>query len=441
MRYHMQEHGMMVASGSTRMPIAAGRGVGGGSLVNSAICWRTPSPILDGWASLLGGDDRYGALALAPVYGEIEALLGVAVTPDAIAGENNRIVVRGARALGLPGGLLRRNAPACVGCGICNFGCPSGGKASVDQNLVPMAVRDGAIVQADVKVDRLVLRDGRAAGVSGVARDTDTGQMAGRITVNAERVVLSAGAIGTPRLLHYAGVAGLMGERVGRGLHIHPGGAVFGLCEGDVHMWRGATQGAYFEDPELPGVLPHTLSAPPGALIVMLGKAGMEAKDSMKLLPRMCGCAVMVSDRGEGTVGATPDGRAAIAYWFADEDVARIKAGMVQTARVLMAGGATRVFGPVHGLGLHDSADAFEAALATRSLDDFAMYASHPMASCRMGASPEGSVVGPDGQAHGIPGLYLADSSVFPTSLGVNPQLTTMAVATVIGRNLAASFR
>ena len=109
---------------------------------------------------------------------------------------------------------------------------------------------------------------------------------------------------------------------------------------------------------------------------------------------------------------------------------------MVRTAEVLMAGGAKRLMAPVHGVGVHDNVASFKQALMPRTIREFTMYASHPMASCRMGLDPETSVVGPTGEAHRLKGLYVADSSVFPSSLGVNPQLTTMALATVIGRQM-----
>jgi choline dehydrogenase-like flavoprotein len=147
----------------------------------------------------------------------------------------------------------------------------------------------------------------------------------------------------------------------------------------------------------------------------------------------------MISDKGDGTVGARSDGRAAISYRFDPGDVERIKAGMVETARVLMAGGARSVLAPVSGVGEHDTVESFAAALAPKGIHDFALYASHPMASCRMGADPATSVVGPTGEAHRVKGLFLADSSIFPTSLGVNPSLTTMTMATAIGRNLLAA--
>ncbi|MBX2799961.1 MAG: GMC family oxidoreductase [Myxococcales bacterium] len=441
-RYHMQEGGAMIAlTRHGALPIAAGRGVGGGSLVNSAICFRTPPSVLDDWTDRLGGDDRFSAARLRPIFEEIEALIGVGETAEAIAGENNKLIVRGAQALGLPGGLLRRNAPGCVGCGLCNMGCPSGGKGSVDRNLIPMARQSSAVVQADVFVDEIEVAAGQVTGVGGSVRDPDTGQTVGRLVVKAPVVVVCCGGVGTPRLLHHAGLAERLGPAVGRGLHIHPGSALVGWCDFEVRMWTGATQGAWFEVPELPGVLPHTFSAPPAALLLLLGQVGLEAKRAMHTLHHYAGCVVMVSDRGEGTVGATPEGRASVRYRFDPQDVERMKAGMVETARVLLAGGATRVLGPVHGLGAHTSAESLQAALAQRGLDEFTLYASHPMASCRMGLERETSVVGPTGEAHALAGLYVADSSVFPTSLGVNPQLTTMAVATQVAHGIVQRGR
>ncbi|MCO4745303.1 MAG: GMC family oxidoreductase [Proteobacteria bacterium] len=435
-RFHMQENGAVVAQSlQSFVPIAAGRGVGGGSLINSAICWRTPDYVLEKWTKALGVP-HFGPTPMSAIFDELEELLQIAETPEAIAGENNKIIVRGAKALGLPGGFLRRNTPHCSGCGLCNLGCPTGGKASVDRNLIPLARAAGAIVQGDVRIEELIFEHDAVVGVVGVVRHPETRVEVGRLTARAPKVVLSAGAIGTPRLIAQAGAAGRLGPAVGQGLHLHPGNAVVGLCDHDVTMWRGATQAAWFEDPDLPGVLPHTLQAEPGVVLMMFGKVGVEAKALMPLLPKMCGAVVMISDKGSGTVSARSDGRSAVTYDFAPNDVERIKAGMVRTADVLLAGGAREVTAPVRGMGLHRDSKSFAANLADKTIRDFGLYAAHPMATCRMGTDPETSVIGPDGQAHRASGLYIADASVFPTALGVNPQLTTMAVATVIGRQI-----
>lgn len=437
MRYHMQEGGAMVATGTANFPIASGRGVGGGSLINSAIAWRAPAHVLDRWVEVLG-DDRYGPGPLGAVYDELWPLLGIWPTRPEISGKNNDLVVRGVQAMGLEGGYLARATPGCTGCGVCYFGCPTGGKASVNTNLLGEAVANGATIQADAVIEAVLIDGDRAVGVAGTLRHPDTGEAGGRLTVRAGTVVLSAGGIGTPRLLHRCGLAERLGPAVGRGLHIHPGNAVLGMCDEPIHLWRGATQGAYFHPPDDPGCLPHTFSAPPEACLGILGALGPEAKGMIPKLANLCGLVVMISDTGEGTVRAWPDGRARITYDFATADIERIKRGMGWAAKVLLAGGAREVMAPVVGATPTNDADVLMARITPRPLTDFLLYASHPMSSCRMGTDPATSVIRPDARTHTIDRLYLADTSIFPTSLGVNPSITTMAMATIIGRGIAA---
>lgn len=436
MRYHMQEGGAMVTSGTTTFPIAAGRGIGGGSLINSAIAWRAPDDVLNGWVEVLG-DDRYSAASMAAAYDEMWGLLGIITTRVEVSGQNNDMIVRGVRALELDGGYLNRATPGCVGCGVCYYGCPSGGKASVNQNLLVDAAANGARIQADTKIDTILVEGERAVGVRGRMRHPDTNEPGGLLTVRAKKVVVAAGGIGTPRTLHHAGLAQRLGPAVGKGLHVHPGNAVISLHDERIEMWRGATQGAYFHPPDMKGCLPHSFSAPPEACLGLLQSLGVDAKAGIAMLPYLGGLVVMISDTGEGTVGAWSDGRADISYTFVDHDIERIKLGMLWAARVLLAGGAREVFAPVRGTGRYTDADALYAAVKDKPLADFTMYASHPMSTCRMGRDPSRSVIGPSGEAHGLAGLYLADSSIFPTSLGVNPSITTMAMAQRIGEGIA----
>ena len=434
MRYHMQEGGMIIAQGSGYLSIAAGRGVGGGTLINSALSFQPAPTVLDGWADLLQ-DPGWGSEALTPIYDEVARLIGVSDTQPWFAGENNRLIVRGIEALGLDGGLAPRSTPRCVGCGICNFGCPTDGKASMNLTLLPRAVENGALIQADTLVTEILTEGNRAVGVRGMARHPDTREPVGPVEVRADRVVLSAGALGTPRLLWHAGLAAGLGP-VGEGLHVHPGSAVFGLCDQEINLWRGATQGAYFHHPDLPGVLPHGFSAPPEVCLMAMNAVGDRLEEGLSMLPHLTGMVVMISDKGEGTVRATKEGRAKVTYHFADNDIERIKLGMRETARVLLAGGAREVFVPVYGVGRHQDADSLYADLRSAEITDFTLYASHPMSTCRMGIDPLKSVISPNGEAHGLPGLHIADASIFPTSLGVNPQLTTLTVGTALGRRM-----
>lgn len=437
-RYHMQEGGTVVAEGKTLFPIAAGRGVGGGTLINSALSFRTPDAVLDEWERTLK-DDFWGIANVGAALDTVSEIVGVCITPEEVAGENNKLIARGVEKLGYEGGLAPRSTPGCKGCGICNYGCPTMGKASANLTFLPRAVNAGATIQADTDVVEILVEGGRAVGVRGVVRHPDSQEEVGQLTVKAPIVLLSAGAIGTPRLLWYSGVAELASGATGKGLHIHPGGAVLGVCDERIELWKGATQGAYCHVPGLPGVLPHTFTAPPEVVLSAAGFVGPRLAEGLDLLPHLCGLIVLVSDKGTGEVRAHPNGRAKIAYDFADKDLERAKLGLVASAKILRAGGAKRFLGPVHGLGIHDTVESFEAALASRIVTDFVMYSAHPMSSCRMGLDPQTSVIDPRGEVHGIPGLYIADASIFPTSIGVNPQLTTMATATLIARRILES--
>lgn len=436
-RFHMQEGGTMVSRGNAYIPIAAGRGVGGGTLINSALCFRTPEHVLRDWVETLN-DDAWSHAALTPVYDELSEIIGVGITPEYIAGENNKLIARGVDVLGYRGGLAPRNTPGCIGCGVCNYGCPANGKASTNLTFLPRAVAAGARIQADTKITEILVERGRAVGVRGLARNPDTNEAGGMVEVRADRVVLACGGIGTPRLLWQAGIARELGPATGEGLHIHPGNAVLGICDQPIELWKGATQGAFFHHPDLPGVLPHAFTAPPEACLVALGLVGPRLEEGLKLLPHLAGLIVMVSDEGTGRVRATADGRADISYDFLDSDLDRIKRGLVEAGRVLLAGGAKELLTPVRGVGRHKTPESLAKALADRTVQDFPLYAAHPMSTCRMGLDPDKSVIGPTGEAHRMPGLFITDSSVFPTSLGVNPQLTTMAVATVLARRMAA---
>ena len=434
-RFHMQEGGAMVAQGNAMMPIAAGKGVGGSTLINSALSFRAPPSVLNHWADILQ-DERWNFESLSPIYDEISSFIGVGITPENIAGKNNELIVRGIKKLGYDGGLAPRNTPRCVGCGICYYGCPSGGKGSVNLNFMAVAQQHNTIIQAETHVEKLLIEQDTVVGVHGYCVDPETKKRGGTITVRAPKVVLSAGAIGTPRLLWHSKAVDILGHHVGNGLQVHPGSTLIGISDERIEMWKGATQGAYYHPPELEGVLPHTFSAPPEACLLAGGWVGSKFQEGLSLLPHMCGMLVMVSDKGNGSVRAKADGSADIHYYFHKKDIQRIKDGLVSVAKVLLEGGAKDLRAPIHGVGIINDPEELQTQLAPIDIADFTLYAAHPMGTCAMGLDPNTSVVQPTGETHRIKGLYISDASVFPSSLGVNPQLSTMVVSTVIARRI-----
>ena len=167
-----QDRGARVAFGNAFIPLMSGRGVGGGTIVNSGICFRAPDWVLDEWQRDQGmthWDDRES------LYDEVEKMIGVVPTAANIAGKNSEIARRGfSNMSGVEHDYMPRNAPGCVGCGTCQTGCPTGGKASADLNWLPRALKQGVKVHADSRVDKILMDGSRAIGVSGHIIDPDS---------------------------------------------------------------------------------------------------------------------------------------------------------------------------------------------------------------------------------------------------------------------------
>ena len=434
-KYHMQENGAMVARGAAMMPIAAGKGVGGSTLINSALSFRAPESVLNHWAELLQ-DDRWSAENMNSIYSNMEKIIGVSATRAEIAGANNKLIVRGIETLGYEGGFAPRSTPGCVGCGVCYYGCPSNGKASTNLTFLPKAVKRGTVIQAETEITKFIVKDKRVIGIHGHARNPDTGEITGKVEVRAEHTLCCAGAIGTPKLFHRSGLVRHLSSHCGKGLKVHPGSTLIGISHERIELWKGATQGAYYHPPNLPGVLPHSFSAPPEACLVAAGFIGSQFSKGWELLPHLCGMLVMVSDQGTGSVSSNKDGSAKIHYDFNPQDVQRIKDGLVSVAEVLLEGGAYELRAPIHGVKPFSSPAELRAQLKDKHIHDFTLYAAHPMGTCKLGINRANGVASSTGKCFGLEGISVADASVFPSSLGVNPQPSTMAAATVISTAL-----
>jgi len=430
-----QEKGTRIAKGNTAIPVASGRGVGGGTLVNSGISFRAPVRVLDEW------HDRFGVAIWAPerrdaIFEEVEEAIGVAPTDPSIAGENSEVARRGFERLGVDHGYMPRNTPACSGCGTCQTGCPTGGKASSDLNWLPAMLRDGGKLYADTRVEEITVENGRAVGVRGTMRSPETDDPVAEVVVDAGRVVLACGAIHTPMMLQRQGLADSSGH-VGANLHIHPAVSVLARMSEEVKIWDGATQGYYAHHPTDPNILAETFSGSPEMLYTPgadIGHAGMEF---LYDLPRIAGCGAMIRDATSGYV--EPDGGSAdITYFVEDEDAERLRKAFHFLSDMFFEAGAEDVQPLLRGADFMASRQRARQTIADAAAPaDFTIYSSHPHGTCRMSDDPERGVVHPaDGETHDLDHLHITDASVFPTALGVNPQMTIMGTALELARGI-----
>ncbi len=423
--------GATVAVGNTVIPIPVGRTVGGSTTINSGTCYRAPDRVLRAWQHELGlgplGPDQ-----LAPHYDRVEAVLGVAPARAEFLGGNARVIARGCDALGLRAHHpLRRNAPDCDGKGVCCFGCPTDAKRSTNVSYVPLALRAGAELFTGARVEQVRLEAGRATGV--VAR-TAAGVA---VTIRARAVVIAAGALETPRLLARQGL-GAGSSQLGRNLSIHPATGLLAEFDEPITGWDGIPQGYAIEDLHDEGILFEGAATPLEMTMSQVQEVGPALTALAEGFDRVATFGFMVEDSSRGVVRA---GEPAITYWLGDADLARLKRGVDVLARVFFAAGARVVWTPVAGFERLTSVDQLGALRAAHvRASDLDLSAYHPLGTARMGVDPQRSVVGLDHQVHDTPGLYVIDGAAVPTSLGVNPQVTIMALATRAAGLLAATL-
>jgi choline dehydrogenase-like flavoprotein len=285
-----------------------------------------------------------------------------------------------------------------------------------------------------VRADHIVVENGRATRVACTVLD-EHGAPKGALTVKADLVVVAGSALRSPVLLKKSGLGG---AEVGHHLAVHPGLAVYGDFDEPINMWSGVTQGYYAHVPAaagLPDALVEVANVGPDQIFGLLARAGSGGLDNVKRMKNIAMAGTMIRDPQTGRVDVASDGDMQFSYVVTEQHLAGWRAGSKLIASAYFQAGAKRV---LPGTGdpewfttekaAHDAIDRMRAPE-----DILTPYGSHPQATCRMG-----TVVDKNGRAAGADNVYVMDGSIFPTTLGVNPQVTIMSLALALSRRLIA---
>lgn len=437
----------------------AGSGVGGGTLVNWMTCLDAPDEVRAEWAREHGLDGLDGG-AWAGDVAAIERELGVA--PSVVIPPKDELIRRGATALGWDAGVISRNASDCGDCGSCPFGCRRGAKQSGIRVHLADAVANGAEILDRARVTHVTsLGDGRATGVQGnlaAAPDAPPGSPTGSFQVRASQVVLAAGALRSPAILQ---ASRARHPDIGRHLRIHPVPVVGAILREPVDMWRGTMQAIRsmeFAQDE-PGRRRYVIESAPGhlgLLSLVLPWHGAVAHAELMAMARSFSPLIAVTrDGGAGRTTLTKSGRVRVDYQLDGAGRATLRHALVAMARLARAGGAAEILAvgmPLLRHAVDGGPDeerrflAFERRLAAMDFRPHrgTVASAHQMGTIRMGADPathpadERGRVRADSRGSIVGGLYVADTSTFPTAIGVNPMVTVMAMAKRVSRTVLA---
>jgi choline dehydrogenase-like flavoprotein len=430
-----RESGMLAALGIGQTPIIAlmaGRCVGGSSVMTGGVCFRIPEVVHDHWSRELGLNEL-SQRAFEPAYQDVERRCNIELVPPHMHSEATLRMTLGAKRLGIEFRPLHRNTRNCQGLSMCTFGCPAKAKLSVDVAYLPRAMEYGARVVSDALAERVIVERGRAAGVEGRLKNGPLGEPGQRLRIRAPIVVAACGTIHTPGLLQKSGI-GKKHPDLGRHITLHPATRIGALFDDRVIGWNGAMQSVYSEHFQDEGITLVGVYSAANVLAASLPGMGPSLRRRVEQLPRLGLLGAMVHDEGGGSV--RPGFRTRepfFTYEMAGRDLARLRRSLTILSEIAFSAGARQVYLPIFGCQAVNSVD--EARRIERMPMDarrIECMAFHPLGSARMSNDPRGGVVSQSGESFEVPGLFIADGSVLPSSIGVNSQQAVMTMATRI---------
>ncbi len=418
-----RDAGLTVAEGRPSIPVPVARTVGGTTVINSGTCFRAPERVLQHWLDDHGVD---WAGDLDPDFAEAEEFLRVRPLDPARMGRNGQLAMEGAEAIGASGGPISRNAGSCVQCSSCPYGCRIDAKRGMHVSYLPRAVAVGARLRAGVDARQILVEDGRAAGVRCIARAVENGRPHPYTVRARHATIIAGGALGTPELLKRSRLGG---EQVGRNLHLHPACWVGARYEEEVRGWEGVMQSYYVDEWESERVLLEATFTPLPFGGPWLPGIGREHQESILGYDRIGSIGVHLTDHSAGRVGLARDGSLRMTYRLTDEDADRIAFGIARAAEVHFAAGASEVYPNIGRVPVLRPGDLSEFEANTFRPSELRLEAFHPMGTARMSADSGAGACAPDGSVNGVSRLYVADASLFPSAVGVNPMMTIIALA------------
>jgi choline dehydrogenase-like flavoprotein len=428
----MRHGGATVIMGRSPIAYLEGRVLGGSTVLNGGMCWRTPEEVLNEWSQR--GLERLNPKSMSPYFDLVEEVIQARYQNVGSEGENNHIFRRGVESMGWDLQRNKRNQVHCVGTNDCVTGCPTGAKQSTVLTWIPRLLEAGGHVLTYATATKIKHKNNKVTGVEVKLSNTLKNR---NIFIEAKEVVVACGAVQTPLLIQRSKL--FRNPHIGRHFTIHPNAKVAALFDHPVESMRGVHQAWQCTEFKRDGILMAPGGVPLSVISQCFPLMGADLTEQMRLAPYIATAGVLVDDSRSGRIKAGPFGIDLIKYDVNDYDQERFIRGVQHLSQIFFAAGARRVYTPFEEVPTLDHPEQVRRlADVSPKVEHTEYFTAHLMGTCRMSATRDQGVVKPTGESWDLSGLYIADASVMPGTIGVNPQVTIMALARLIGESIAS---
>jgi choline dehydrogenase-like flavoprotein len=435
--------GALTMSKDFRFQVAQGDCVGGSTVVNNAVCFDIPDPVLARWNDPDGLDAGLDVAHLRRCFGDLRTFLPIStMAVNSTLNPGWRAVARGVQEVGLDRApykfdVVDCNIADCLGCGYCNIGCAYGKKLSMLDTVLPRAQAEFGTetvrVLAECQAERIETSDRSATAVACRLSDGR------RVQVRARTVVVAAGAIASSLLLARSRVGG---AQVGCHLGFNIASPLTGDFEDELHSERGLQISHYLRPPAGDGFVLETWFNPAGAQALFMPGWFDVHRANMLRYPYMTCLGAVVGSARNATVRRSLLGGVNLDYTPTPADFAALLDGLALAGRIMLAAGARRVMPAsfrFHEFTESAQLDALPSLLRDNS--DLSVNSVHPQGGNALSRDRLKGVVDERFRVHGMENLFVCDASVFPSPITVNPQMTVMALARYAADDIAGRPR
>lgn len=425
-----RNQGVFPFLGKPSIAFAEGCCVGGGTVINGGLIWRTPPWVLDAWQNDYGLKG-YGQKDLEKYFETIEKDMHV-VREESEENKNldSQKLLKASEQLGWKYVMVPRAVKECKNMNLCPTGCPTGAKQSALETYIPRALESGARIFSRCRAAKIIRSNGKAEKI--IARVM--GNESRHIEISFDHLVLAGGAIQTPHLLRRSGISNIAGHN----LQFHMNLKIIARFNDRLNAEQGTIFTVQVQEFEREGILITASNMKPHYLAMALSHYGNKVINSALENYENFGIfAVMVRPKSIAHITSRLGDQPLVSYRFDPDDLSKIKVALKRTATILFQAGAVELNMPIAGFEIVTSLYELDKKLEGIKHQDLEIITVHVMASCPMGHNPDTSVVNPDGNLWNMKNILATDASILPSNIGTSPQGTIMAfVHEIINRHI-----